>query len=105
GSASILMPDLTIRGGGLKREPIASLARIAPTSPANLLAAGLTLVAHPAPIAALQSSAVRVATAPDPRFEGRLVYTVAIQMPNVTSYSGSWLLWYGERHRGRNDDE
>jgi TonB family protein len=26
-----------------------------------------------------------------------VVYTVAIQMPNVTSYSGSWLVWFAER--------
>ena len=40
---------------------------------------------------------MRVSAAPDPRFEGRTVYTVALQMPNVTSYSGSWILWYAER--------
>jgi TonB family protein len=28
---------------------------------------------------------------------GRDVYTMAIQMPNVTSYSGSWLVWFAER--------
>jgi TonB family protein len=26
-----------------------------------------------------------------------LVYTMAIQMPNVTSFSGSWLVWFAER--------
>jgi TonB family protein len=25
-----------------------------------------------------------------------VVYTVAIQMPNVTSFSGSWLVWFAE---------
>ena len=25
------------------------------------------------------------------------MYTIAIQMPNVTSYSGSWLVWFAER--------
>jgi TonB family protein len=28
--------------------------------------------------------------------EGRVVYTMAIQMPNVTSYSGSWMVWFAE---------
>jgi protein TonB len=28
--------------------------------------------------------------------DGRAVYTVAIQMPNVTSYSGSWIVWFAE---------
>ena len=26
-----------------------------------------------------------------------MVYSIAIQMPNVTSYSGSWLVWFAER--------
>jgi TonB family protein len=26
-----------------------------------------------------------------------MVYSVAIQMPNVTSYSGSWIIWFAER--------
>jgi TonB family protein len=37
-----------------------------------------------------------VMEAPDPRLAGRVVYTVAIQMPNVTSFSGSWLVWFAE---------
>ena len=37
-----------------------------------------------------------MAEAPDPRLAGRVVYTVAIQMPNVTSYSGSWMVWFAE---------
>jgi TonB family protein len=27
---------------------------------------------------------------------GRLVYMMAIQMPNITSYSGSWMVWFAE---------
>ena len=37
------------------------------------------------------------AVVPDPRFAGRVVYSIAIQMPNVTSFSGSWLVWFAER--------
>jgi protein TonB len=44
--------------------------------------------------------AARVSSAPDPRLAGRLVYTVAIQMPNVTSYSGSWIVWFAVREAG-----
>jgi protein TonB len=40
---------------------------------------------------------MRVSEAPDPRLFGRAVYTMAIQMPNITSYSGSWLVWFAER--------
>src|SRR5262249_34439254 len=39
-------------------------------------------------------------SAPDASLEGRLVYTLAIQMPNVTSYSGSWIVWFAEREPG-----
>jgi TonB family protein len=101
GSAAIVMPDLMIRGGGLnKREPIAALTRVEPTSRENLLAAARPIMAAPAPIIPPKSaSAVHVSSGPDPRFEGRVVYTVAINMPNVTSYSGSWILWYAERER------
>jgi TonB family protein len=42
--------------------------------------------------------ATRVANAPDSRFDGRAVYMMAVQMPNITSYVGSWLLWYSERN-------
>ena len=42
----------------------------------------------------------RVSNAPDPALEGRVVYMMAIQMPNVTSHSGSWLVWYAAREQG-----
>ena len=29
--------------------------------------------------------------------EGRVIYTMAIQMPNVTSFSGSWMVWFADR--------
>jgi TonB family protein len=47
------------------------------------------------PPAAAESA--RTVKAPDPRLEGRAVYTISIQMPNVTSFSGSWLVWFAER--------
>jgi len=40
---------------------------------------------------------MRVESAPDPLLEGRTVYVLAIQMPNVTSYMGSWIVWFAER--------
>jgi TonB family protein len=101
-SAGIVMSDLTIRGDAPKvgtpqqRESIARLTRVEPTSTENLLAS-LPSTARAAPMASLPMTALRVPAAPDPRLDGRVVYTVAIQMPNVTSYSGSWILWYAER--------
>ncbi len=49
--------------------------------------------ASPAKVA-LPATATKVSNAPDPRFNGRDVYMMAIQMPNLTSYSGHWLMWY-----------
>ena len=58
------------------------------------------MTVHVAPSAAdlpAHSGAAKVSGAPDPRFTGRDVYLMAIQMPNLTSYSGSWLMWYSDR--------
>jgi TonB family protein len=104
-SASIKMEDLMISGGGIKKEmipneSIVALTRIDPTSKENLLAASRAPIGRPAPLAPpkpMTGSPVRVSSAPDKRLDGRVVYTVAINMPNVTSYSGSWILWYAER--------
>ena len=49
-----------------------------------------------APPAGGARRAAHVASAPDPRLAGRYIYTLAIQMPNVTSYSGSWIVWFAE---------
>src|SRR5262249_45085149 len=98
-SAMITIPDLMIRGGAKKRDSLASLVHITPTSRENLLAPGPPVLTSDSPVDPAKpiAGAVRVSAAPDPRFEGRTVYTVALQMPNVTSYSGSWILWYAER--------
>lgn len=42
------------------------------------------------------NGAIRVGNAPDPRFNGRDVYMLAIQMANLTSVSGDWLMWYAD---------
>jgi len=99
GSASVSVPDLTIRNDGKidsrsgimakNTPPRASL----PTQADALREAAKYItvdnIGHP--------SAIRVSNAPDSRFDGRTVYMMAIQMPNITSYIGSWLMWYSER--------
>jgi TonB family protein len=67
-----------------------------PTSRRNLAAAAraVTVAAGPG------TSAAKRAPAPDARLEGRLVYAIAIQMPNVSSFSGSWMVWFAEREAG-----
>jgi protein TonB len=68
-----------------------------PTSATNLGAAARTLKPTEAPADIEVINAVRIAKPPDPRLEGRIVYSIAIQMPNITSYSGSWTVWFAGR--------
>jgi TonB family protein len=96
--AALVVPSLTA-GGGIRD----SLPTVAPAPEASartrLLAELRTpLSPHlPAPSVSSAPKALRVSSAPDPRLEGRVIYTMAIQMPNVTSYSGSWMVWFAER--------
>jgi TonB family protein len=92
GNAIIVVPGLMARGGERDERPVL-VAHSAPTSRENIAAA--MRAAAVAPVTA-EPKATRVTSAPDPRFDGRAVYTIAIQMPNVTSYSGSWIVWYAE---------
>ena len=94
--AGITVPDLMIRGGGKDTRPTLMARTTNPTSPSaadNLRAASRYLT-----VSDIGRGAARVSAAPDPRFEGRQVYTTAIQMPNITSYVGSWLMWYADRN-------
>jgi len=98
-SAALSVPDLTIRSGNIDtRNTIMARNTLpkpmaVPTQADALREAAKYItvdeIGHP--------SATRVASAPDSRFDGRAVYMMAIQMPNVTSYIGSWLMWYSER--------
>ena len=99
----LTVPDLFVSGGGTDTKPTL-MARLnaAPTSAEGLR--GLSKYAapatEPAPSAPPRSAATKVSSAPNSRFDGREVYTMAIQMPNITSYSGSWLMWYSGRTAG-----
>jgi TonB family protein len=99
----VSVPDLFVRGEDKGKPDLIAQAFAAPTSSANLreamraaAAAGLATPFPPPAPKATQSGAIQVSAAPDPRFNGREVYMMAIQMPNLTSYSGSWLMWYAD---------
>jgi TonB family protein len=100
GVAGLQVPGLTVTGGSKEDRPV-MVARTSPVSPEGLAAAAAAAHGSPAVSAPAAPSAghpaTRVATAPDPRLYGRAVYAMAVQMPNVTSYSGSWLIWFAER--------
>jgi len=91
--AAVAVPGLTVRNGARDAQPTI-VPRLGPPSMKNLLA-GIR-AAPPVPPGTAPPRAAHVATAPDPMLEGRLVYSIAIQMPNITSYSGSWLVWFAE---------
>jgi TonB family protein len=93
--ALLNVPGLVVKGGAKDTQPTL-MAPFSPTSKANLLAAARGAMGA-APKVAVEPSAPRVAEAPDARFAGRVVYAIAVQMPNVTSFSGSWLVWFAER--------
>jgi TonB family protein len=101
----VALPDLYVSGGGAEAKPTL-MARLnaAPTSVEALR--GMSKYAAPAPEGAGTGAtpprigAARVSSAPNPRFDGKEVYTLAIQMPNITSYIGSWLMWYSGRDPG-----
>ena len=98
GAALLGVPGLLVRGG--ERDPQSTLVAVnlrGPTSSENLIAAARTVTAPaPTPTPPPTVNGARIAEAPDPRLAGRLVYSVAIQMPNITSFSGSWLVWFAE---------
>ena len=91
--ALLNVPGLVVKGGAKDTQPTLATS-FSPTSRENLLAAARVTMGAPKVAAGAHLSGV---VAPDPRFAGRTVYTIAIQMPNVTSFSGSWLVWFAER--------
>jgi TonB family protein len=102
-SDGVVIPDLFVKS---EQKPkvldIRGPAYAAPTSRETLRAA----LAHGEPVITQDAEGsstplppgVRLSSAPDARFLGRDVFTMAIQMPNITSYSGSWLMWYADRN-------
>jgi protein TonB len=97
---AIVVPGLLARGGAKDAQPTL-VASITPTSRESLAAAARLarqLPPPPPPVEhiAAEPRAARVSSAPDPRLDGRVIYTIAIQMPNITSYSGSWIVWFAE---------
>ncbi len=99
--AVLSVPSLYVSGGPKDLTPLAATDAI-PASRQNLMAAahvaGSTRPAPPA-FAPGAHNAPRVSSSPDPRLSGRMIYMMAIQMPNVTSFSGSWIVWFAEHEQ------
>jgi len=95
GDAAVVVPDLMVRGGTQEADA-ALLAVMRPMTRERMVAELMADRAAARPPAA--GEAAGAGDAPDPRLRGRAVYTISIQMPNVTSFSGSWLVWFADRH-------
>jgi TonB family protein len=96
------VPGLYVAGEKDAKPDLIAQVFAAPTSASALRAAARlagprTSVPNVDAPETASSGAVKVSSAPDKRFTGRDVYMMAIQMPNLTSYSGSWLMWYADR--------
>jgi TonB family protein len=98
GNSLLSVPGLLVRGAASHSEP-ALVARVLepPTSSHNLMAAARANPPATPTETEPRHEEPRVSPAPDPRLQGRTVYSIAVQMPNVTSYTGSWILWFAER--------
>ena len=98
--SAVALPDLAAASSD-KNARAAPSAELSPAARQNLLTA-MRMGAGLSPTMPLggvpRPAAPRVSSSPDPRMAGRDVYTMAIQMPNVTSFSGSWLVWFAERN-------
>jgi TonB family protein len=91
----VTVPGLSASGGAADDHSTLVSVLAPPTSRQNLMAAlHASIPKAPGPENAPQ--AARLTTAPDPRLAGRYVYALAIQMPNVSSFSGSWIVWFAE---------
>jgi TonB family protein len=88
------VPGLYAHGGPKDNRPSLT-AGLAPLSQQNLMAA-MRLGSGAPGSGTAQPHAPRVSSSPDPRMEGRMIYMMAIQMQNITSYSGSWMVWFAE---------
>jgi TonB family protein len=96
--SALSVPGLLVRGGAPQDSAPANpllIARAAPTSRASLEAA--VRAAGAADPIDPSSAEIHLAPPPDPEFNGRDVYTLAVQMPNISSYVGSWIMWFAER--------
>ncbi len=91
----IVVPDLYAQSDDSKKLDLLAMVTAAPGSKPFVARGEATVPTAVAPHP--MAMGTRVSSAPDHRFNGRDVYMMAIQMSNLTSASGSWLIWYSPR--------
>ena len=100
-SAKLFVPNLMIRDGAIPEPTAAAMvkgivkAASSPASLDNIMQASRSApIIRPAPGLA---SVLPAPDAPDASFNGRNVYMASIQMPTITSFIGSWIMWFADR--------
>jgi len=93
----LVIPGLLAHAGPQDPQPSLMASLEPPGSARNLLVAARAVRVTPSTLPMAVPGSMPVAAPPGSRLTGRVVYSVAIQMPNVTSYSGSWIIWFAER--------
>jgi len=93
----LVVPGLLAHAGPHDQQTPLVASLEPPTSARNLLAAARAARVTNGPLPMAVGGSLPVAGPSGSRLTGRVVYAVAIQMPNVTSYSGSWIIWFAER--------
>jgi TonB family protein len=95
GKVAAVVSDLYARGPNTPAKPDLLAMSVAPRSTQALIDDMARRRGASAHFSSPDGPA-HVSNAPDPRFNGREVYMMAIQMANLTSASGSWLMWYAD---------
>jgi TonB family protein len=96
-NTALSVPGLLVRGDAPSASTPASpvlVARVAPTS-REMLEGAMKAAGHAS--SDPSSAEIHLAPPPDVEFRGRDVYSLAVQMPNISSYVGSWIMWFAER--------
>ncbi len=98
-NSTLEVPGLLARGGDTAGKPTL-VGRVLPFTRENLANAPHLPAAPPASVA----PEPRPGESPEDVLRGRRIYTVAFQMPNITSYSGSWTVWFAEHEEAAQRD-
>jgi TonB family protein len=93
----LVVPGLLAHAGAQEQQAPLVASLEPPTSARNLLAAARAARLTNGPLPMTVGRSLSVAAPSGSRLSGRVVYEVAIQMPNITSFSGSWIIWFAER--------
>ena len=98
GAGGLALPGLVVKSG--KTEPPANADVRAAAPPGSRIVLYDDLVpgaVRPTLSAPLRPSSRTIPRALEARFQGRLVYALAIPAPNLPAYAGDWIVWFAEQ--------